>query len=139
MKIKDNKRLSAPIILNRTRKSTWSFVRGIILFGLCFEILYPFLVKILQAFMTKEDLTDPTVKLYPVHWSFDMVEQTFGDIDYITSALNSLILALLVSVLQMMICTMIGYGLARFKFRGRNLLFFMVILTLIVPPQLYAT
>ena len=138
-KTANGKRLSSPVVLNRLRKSSWSIVRGVILFGLCFEILYPFLVKLLQAFMTKADLTDPTVKLYPMHWTLDGIEQAFTDIEYLSSAANSLILALVVSVLQMMICTMVGYGLARFKFRGRNLLFFLVILTLIVPPQLYST
>ncbi|MBR7093067.1 MAG: carbohydrate ABC transporter permease [Clostridia bacterium] len=132
------RRLSGASLANRTKKISWSLVRGVILFGLCFEIVYPFFVKIMQTFMTKEDLVDPTIKLYPLHWTLSTLRQTFTEIEFVPAAFNSLILSLTVSVLQMMICTLVGYGLARFKFRGRNLLFFMVILTLIIPPQLYS-
>ena len=38
-KTANGKRLSSPVVLNRLRKSSWSIVRGVILFGLCFEIL----------------------------------------------------------------------------------------------------
>ena len=41
----------------------------------------------------------------------------------------------MVSVLQLAISCLVGYGFARFKFKGRNILFFIVILSLIVPAQ----
>jgi len=34
-----------------------------------------------------------------------------------------------------LVSSITGYGMARFRFRGRNLLFVLVILTLLVPPQ----
>ena len=41
----------------------------------------------------------------------------------------------LVALIQVVVCALAGYGFARFKFYGSNILFFCVILTLIVPPQ----
>jgi multiple sugar transport system permease protein len=37
--------------------------------------------------------------------------------------------------MQLISCTVIGYGFARFRFKGRGVLFALVILTMIVPPQ----
>jgi multiple sugar transport system permease protein len=49
--------------------------------------------------------------------------------------MSTFTLSLSCAVLQMFICCLIGYGFAKFKFRGRNLLFMLVMLTMIVPHQ----
>ena len=43
----------------------WKIVRAIILIGCCFIILYPFIVKGIDAFKSFEDYLDPTVKYVP--------------------------------------------------------------------------
>ena len=52
-----------------------------------------------------------------------------------SSAINTFLLSLTVGVIQVVSCTMIGYGLARFNFRGKNVAFFFVILIMLVPVQ----
>lgn len=49
--------------------AVWSFFRFVLIFGLCFTILYPFIIKFLAAFMSPDDLLDSTVKLIPKNWS----------------------------------------------------------------------
>lgn len=132
-------KINAAVVRNKTKKIGWSVVRGVILLGLCFEILYPFLVKILQSFMSRNDLTDPTVSLFPREWSTQYVVRAFEDIHYFSTFLNTLLLSLVVSLLQVCICTMVGYGFARFKFRLRGALFVLVIVTLVVPSSLYSS
>lgn len=47
--------------------------------------------------------------------------------------LNSVLVALSTTVGQLVICSMSGYGFARFHFKGRNALFFVYLATLMVP------
>ena len=54
---------------------------------------------------------------------------------YKESLINSLILCLSTSLLQVISCTLTAYGFARFDFPGKRILFGFVILTLVVPPQ----
>ena len=117
----------------------WSIVRFVIVFGLCFEILYPFLVKVLQMFMSQNDLTDPTVQLYPREFGIYFIQRAFDLIDYPVSAWNTLVISLLTSVAQLVICTMAGYGFARFNFKGRGIIFAGVLLILLIPAQVYST
>ncbi|MHB1454249.1 MAG: carbohydrate ABC transporter permease [Saccharofermentanales bacterium] len=116
----------------------WSLVRFVIIFGLCFEIVYPFLVKILQMFMSTADLADPTVHLYPKTFSLDFIRETFQLIEYPSSFLTTLLISLVTSVIQLIICTTAGYGFARIEFKGRNLLFAGVLLSLLIPPAMYS-
>ena len=132
-------RFKPKLSLQTASKLLWSLVRAVIVFGLCFQILYPFIVKILQAFMSQRDLLDPTVSLYPREWDVYFWRYAFDLMDYVGSALNTLLVSLPVSVIQMLVCTIAGYGFARFKFRGRGLLFALVLVSLLVPPALYST
>jgi multiple sugar transport system permease protein len=43
----------------------WSLVRGILIIGLSFIILYPIIIKISSSLMTERDLFDLTTKWLP--------------------------------------------------------------------------
>ena len=52
------------------------------------------------------------------------------------TVVNTVILNLVASVLQVITCSITGYGFARFKFKGKGILFGIVVLMIIVPPQI---
>lgn len=120
-------------------RAGWAIFRLVIIAGLCFQILYPFIIKILKAFMSTGDLTDPTVKIYPRHFSTYFWQTAFDNMDYISNFFNSLVMALSVALIQILICSMVGYGLAKFRFKARGYVFVLVIATLLVPPQVYSS
>lgn len=116
----------------------WSIFRFILVFGLCYLILKPFITKILSAFMSPEDLLDVTVNLIPRNWSLNYWKHAWQCLNISTSGIMSLRLAIVSALLQVFSSTMVGYGLARFEFKGRNFLFAMVIIMMIVPSQVYS-
>lgn len=113
----------------------WSLVRAVIIIGICFIILYPFFVKIVNGFKSFDDLIDPTVEYLPRVYSLEYWISAFEQMEYPKAFLNTLLVSLGVAILQTAVAAVTGYGFARFKFKGRNLLFLFVILMLIVPPQ----
>ena len=116
-------------------KFLWTVARTVLLFGLCFLILYPFVVKLIISFMSLDDLTDSTVMFIPRNTSTYFIQKAVYTMSYWKSLGNTALLSVTVAVLQLMIAAFVGYGFARFKFKGRNILFFLVILSLIVPAQ----
>lgn len=117
------------------KKIPLSVLRFVIIFGLAFIILEPFVYKILMAFMHPDDLLDSTVWIVPRIGSTYYWQQALEQMKLPQSALNTFLLSLIVGILQVFSCTMIGYGLARFNFRGNKLAFFIVILIMLVPVQ----
>ena len=113
----------------------WAIVRAIIIIGICFMILYPFLVKVIVSFMSTNDLTDKTVMFIPREGSTYFIERAIMNMNYWPALINSTWLSLLVSVFQLLVSLLVGYGFARFNFKGKNILFLIVIVTLIIPPQ----
>ncbi len=116
-------------------RRSWSIVRGVIIAGICFLILYPTLVKLSVSFMPEQDIYDVTVRYVPKSPTFENYKTVYKAMKYPTAFLNTLKLCALTSIMQLISCTLIGYGFARFRFKGRGVLFALVILTMIVPPQ----
>ena len=112
-----------------------SLLRFVIVFGLAFIILKPFAYKILMSFMHPDDLLDTTVWLVPRQGSTYYWQQAIEQMRLPDSLINTLLLSLAVGALQVISSTMIGYGLARFKFRGNKLAFALVIVIMLVPVQ----
>lgn len=116
-------------------KYIWSFIRLVMLLGLSFLILYPLIYRFSMAFMHEADLYDVSVKWIPRRLYWTNFRAAFLAMDYLTSFVNSLLFSVAISLLQLASCTIFGYALARFDYRFKNIIFVMVILTLIVPPQ----
>ncbi len=112
-----------------------SLLRFIIIFGLAFIILKPFVYKVLMSFMHPDDLLDTTVWLVPRKGSFYYWLQAIDQLRLPDSLVNTLSLSLAVGALQVISCTMIGYGLARFRFKGNRAAFVLVLIIMLVPVQ----
>lgn len=113
----------------------YKIVRFVLLFGLCFLILQPLLNKISISFMEERDLYDSTINVIPRHFTLDNFKIAADLMDYWAALGNTLWISLLVSVLQIISCTLVGYGFARYKFPLKNLWFAMVVLVIVIPPS----
>ena len=116
--------------------SIWPIFRFLILFGLGFIILYPMIFMISTAFRPSEQMNDPSIIWLPKSLTMSNVEDVWKIMDYGNTAINTVLLNLIASVLEVLSCSITGYGFARFKFKGKNILFAIVTLMIIVPPQI---
>lgn len=116
-------------------RTLWSIIRAVIIGGLCYVILYPYFAKIVNSFKSYSDFIDPSVRFIPKAPTLDNIRLVMERLDYWSTLLNTLLLALSIALITTFISAFIAYGFARFNFKGKSIMFFVVILTLIVPPQ----
>ncbi len=127
-------RLKAKFLnLNFLTNVVWVIFRLVLLIGISYVILFPFFAKISGSFMSREDFVDVTVKLIPKYPTLDTYRAIIQENDYFEALLNTTILSVLCGIIQTFMCCVIGYGLAKFKFKGSKLIFFLVIFTMVVP------
>ncbi len=110
----------------------WIF-RLVLMIGISYIVLFPFFSKIAGSFMGAQDFVDVTVRLIPKNFSLDIYRAIIEEMDYWAAFQNTFFLSLSCAVLQTFICAFIGYGFAKFKFKGRNLIFMLVMLTMVIP------
>ncbi len=127
---------SGGYLLKKTINVTlYKVARAILLFGLCFLILQPLFNKISISFMAEKDLYDSTVISIPRNFTFSNYRLANELLEFWVCLKNTVLVAMLVSVIQVAACTLAGYGFARYKFPLRNFWFACVMLSILVPPQ----
>lgn len=117
-----------------SRKSFMSISYGILIIG-AFSMLFPFLWMLLTSFMTSSQILSGAANFIPRPFIFDNYVNVSRQIPVFQYFLNSLLVAVLTTVGQVLISAMAGYAFARMTFKGREFLFFGLLLTMMVPPQ----
>lgn len=120
----------------RIGDKVWPVFRFLIIFGLSFVILYPILYMISCAFRPQDEMYDPSVMWIPKHIIFTNVTDVWNYIEYPKILWNTVSVNIVCSLIQVVTCAITGYGFARFKFKGKGILFMIVILQIIVPVQI---
>ncbi|MFE4055074.1 carbohydrate ABC transporter permease [Streptomyces sp. NPDC059096] len=96
----------------------------------------PFLWMALSAFKTTGELTAAPPVWIPTEWTLDNFRELLDKLDLPLHFMNSLIVAVLVTVSNLLFCSMLGYALAKLRFTGRDKIFGLVLGALMVPGNL---
>ena len=99
---------------------------------LAISMILPFIMMFLISLSGNENIF---IDYKNINLSFCAYKNVFDSIPVIKYFLNSLIVALFTTIGQVIIAALAGYGFARLKFWGKDTLFFIIILTMMVPPQ----
>ncbi|MBE6880469.1 MAG: carbohydrate ABC transporter permease [Ruminococcaceae bacterium] len=119
----------------RIAEKVWPVFRFLILFGLGFVILYPLLYMLSTSIRPQIEMTDPSVMWIPKNVIFSNFVEVWQAINFPEVLLRTILINVVCSVLQVITCGITGYGFARFKFKGKGLMFGIVIFQIIVPVQ----
>ena len=112
--------------------------RRIVLYVLlvAFALLFftPFVWTVATSFKTLPD--SAYFNLIPHPFTTEAWKSVWNDYDFKRYALNSLFLAVTVTILNLFLASLGGYAFARLRFPGREVLFVLVLGTLMIPDQL---
>lgn len=98
-------------------------------------IAVPFLWMLSVAFRTSADLYANPARLWPGEWTMHGVDAVLGQLPFGRLIVNTFVFAGGTSVLLLLFDSMTAFALARLKFRGQNVVFVVILATLMVPFQ----
>jgi multiple sugar transport system permease protein len=107
----------------------------IVMFLVAALFAIPFLWSVSTSFRTLAD-TVSGFSLLPKHWTTSGYHEAFHTFNFGRYTLNSAIIAGVVTVSNLFLASLGGYAFARLKFPGREVLFMLVLGTLMIPDQL---
>ncbi len=124
-------------ISNRVKIRIVRIVLYITLITVGFIFIFPFIWMVLSSFKLNKDVLSIPIKLFPPTWNFKSYYNAFhySDYDFLRYFLNSFIVAIFAVLLCLFLSTTAGYGFAKYKFKGNNLLFTIVLSTIMIPFQ----
>ena len=101
-----------------------------------FLILFPFAWLVISTFKLQKDIIKWPPTFWPKTWTFDNYVDVFDRIPMARYISNTVIFAGAVSLFSAFFDSLAGYAFAKLDFRGKELLFNIVLLTMLVPFQI---
>lgn len=112
-----------------------SLFRYLFIIAIGFVIIYPLIDMFSTAFTSLNKLGDPSSVYIPIEFSTDSFTIANQLVEFGKAIPASLLYATVITGFQILSSAVVGYGFARFNFRGKNVLFVLVILTIVIPPE----
>ena len=130
-----NKRSLNIFLLSLLKQIGISLFRFVVVLGLAFVIIYPIIIKLSTSLKPMAELYDPTVFVVPKNPTLKHFSDMISFISYPNALFKSILLSVICGFMQMASCVFVAYGIARFKFKCRGIVFGAVLITMVIPPQ----
>jgi multiple sugar transport system permease protein len=123
------------------KKLSEGLVGRIVLYGLLLIIGFVYLLPLIKMFTYSikdlEDLVNPIVEWIPTKIYLVNYQTSFKVLNYFKTLGISLLVTLVPALLQTATTSIAGYALAKFKVKFRAVIFILILLTYLVPAQIY--
>ncbi len=117
-------------------KFVTSIIRWVFLLSISYILLYPMLYMISSAIRGAQDFVDPTVIWVPKNFSLNNFVVAFKALDYLNTFWTTFKIEIISAFIEIVMCSITAYGLARFEFKEKKLLMGMLIVTILIPTQM---
>ena len=131
---------SGPRFVNHTRGMTSGFKQFlvrlfgfVIILGICYVILVPVIGMIVNSFMSDSDKYNPMVYMLPQYPTLEKYKLAWERMNYLPTIARDLVYSISLMLIQVFVCSMVGYGFARFNFPFKKLLFACVVVMIVIP------
>jgi multiple sugar transport system permease protein len=118
----------------KTKSKTGQIIAHAILMLGTISVVFPFVWMILTSFKPLSEIYEFSV--FPKHWTLDNFKYLLERTYFVRWFGNSVILAVIVTISELFFNSLIAYALAKMKFPGRNLIFILILSTLMVPTEM---
>lgn len=95
-------------------------------------VMYPFVFMILNSFKSGQEIIHYPMSL-PKEWTLSGYIKVFTTLNIAVLFKNSVIIAVSVTILNVILNSMVAYAISKLKFRGRDLIFKIVLGSMMIP------
>ena len=136
--LKNKLEFSGNTIRRKTPEILISIARILFLSIVGYIVLYPLIFMFVSAIKDRNALLDMEHIWVPVSFSFESFSKIFELVNFSKALRQTLLVQILSALIEVFVCSFIAYGFARFKFKGKPIFTFFLILSLVIPIQMYS-
>jgi multiple sugar transport system permease protein len=122
------------------KKIQIAHIIGIILcIAVAVTIVLPILWLLVSSFKNDREIIQYPPIFFPRHWTLQQYVNVGNSVPVLSFTKNTFIFASSVTVLALIFDSMAGYAFARMRFKGKELYFNIILITMMVPFQIVMT
>lgn len=99
------------------------------------SMLYPFFAMLNLSFVDNSEIFSNANKIFHTNLTLDNYKNVFTELHLSLYFFNSLVVALITTIGQVIFASLAGYAFARMNFKHRDTLFLIILITMLIPPQ----
>ena len=122
--------------LSTNRKMTMALTYAALIAG-SITMIFPFVWMFLTSFKTQAESMAIPPQIFPNNWNFDNFTKALESLPFWNLFLNTLLLILFRVICAVVFSSMAGYAFAKLEFPGKNLLFALVLMQMMLPSQIF--
>lgn len=119
---------------NIKKHLSYSIIYLVLLFGIGITIL-PLLWQITISLKSSNTIFELVPRFVPNEFKFSNYTEAITEMQFLKYFKNTLFISFMTIIGTLFSCTLTAFGFSRLKFKGRNLLFFILVSTLMLPSQ----
>ncbi|WP_370646210.1 carbohydrate ABC transporter permease [Brachybacterium sp. ACRRE] len=119
----------------RARRPRWATHAVLLIGGIL--MVFPFLWQINMSLSTQAEVTSVPPSWLPASPQWKNYPAVFEQVPFLHQFVNTALVTIARVIGQLLLCALAGYAFARMTFRGKNLVFALVLSILMVPYQIY--
>lgn len=108
-----------------------------LLISIGFVFIYPMLYMLSNSLKSQSDIVNPMVNWIPTTLYLGNFKRALRVLNYFPTLGKSLLVTLIPAILQTLVTSFIGYGFAKYNFKFKKFFLILVLLTFIIPGQVY--
>lgn len=120
-------------ILSDIKGLVLKIFRAMILIGVGYVILSPVIGMVVNSISSTKDAVDPMVFIFPKAPTLEKYKLVLERLSYFKTIGKDLLYTVTLTLIQLFVCSMVGYGFARFNFKFKGLLFGCVVVMIVIP------
>ena len=128
--------LKKKIALNSIKDLVLTVLKYAILIGVGYVIISPVIGMFVNSISSDADAYNPMMFILPKYPTIERYRLAILRLDYWETLTKTLLYSVTVTMLQLLVCSMVGYGFARFNFPLKKFWFGCVIFTIVIPTHM---
>ena len=100
-------------------------------------MIFPFVWMLLTSFKTNAEVMQIPPTILPANWDFSSFSKVVDLLPFGNLYLNTALMIFLRVVCAVVFCSMAGYAFAKLNFKGKNILFTLIIVQQMIPGQIF--
>ncbi len=120
-------------ILSDIKGLVLKIFRAMILIGVGYVIVSPVIGMVVNSISSTKDAVDPMVFIFPKAPTLEKYSLVLERLSYFKTIGKDLLYTVSLTLIQLFVCSMVGYGFARFNFKFKGLLFGCVVIMIVIP------
>lgn len=116
------------------RATVFQIIICAVLAVLAIIMIFPFIWMVLTSFKSMAEISQANTFL-PAEWTLDNYADVFDTVPFMTWLKNSVLVTVIATVIVLFSSTIVGFVFGKFQFPGKNICFWFILATMMVPSQ----